>query len=127
MRSIHAISTVESMEVGTYHFTWVPTPQFPTMIWMLKLLHGNTFWTCVARWVELKAGLNSKAKFRYHIENLVVRKHGFSSSNWTNKLKMGKTKLETLDVNMRVWKLFEVETTSFPYLYISIRVLQPYT
>ena len=27
LRSIHAISAVESMEVGTCHFTWVPGPK----------------------------------------------------------------------------------------------------
>jgi hypothetical protein len=27
MRSIHVISTVESMEVGIYHFTQVPCPK----------------------------------------------------------------------------------------------------
>ena len=41
MRSIHAISTVERMEVGTYHFTRVPSPK--SQLWY-GCLHGNTFW-----------------------------------------------------------------------------------
>jgi hypothetical protein len=28
LRSIHAISTIESMEVETHHFPWVPRPKF---------------------------------------------------------------------------------------------------
>jgi hypothetical protein len=32
LRSIRAISTIESMEVGTYHFTRASKSQVPTMI-----------------------------------------------------------------------------------------------
>ena len=51
LRSIHAISTIESMKVRTYHFTRVPS-----MTWML---HDNTFW----RWglgLVLKVGSSKK-------------------------------------------------------------------
>ena len=38
-RSICAISVVESMEVGTYHFTRVPSPKSPSMTWMPTWQH----------------------------------------------------------------------------------------
>ena len=42
MRSIHPISTVESMEVGTYHFTHgFPSPKSQLLH---GCLHGNIFW-----------------------------------------------------------------------------------
>ena len=54
---------------------------------------------------------------RYHIENLAMGKRGVSSCNWT-KLRMGKIKLETLDGNMRVWKLFKGEEDFLPLTFI---------
>ena len=54
VRSIRAICTVESVEVGT--FTMLHGSQ--VMMWM-STWHGDTFWTCVESWVERKARLNS--------------------------------------------------------------------
>jgi hypothetical protein len=57
LRSIRVILTVESIEIGTYHFTRVPSPTF--QIWH-GCLHDNTFLevrlgTCVENWAEQKA------------------------------------------------------------------------
>ena len=43
LRSIHATWTIESMEVGTYYFTWMPS--FKSQVWH-GCLRGNIFWRC---------------------------------------------------------------------------------
>ena len=53
-RSIHAMSTIESIEIGTYHFTWVPSPKTPSITRMStrQYLLEVKLGTCVESWVE---------------------------------------------------------------------------
>ena len=56
LRSIRAISIIESMKVGTYHFTQVSKSQVPTMTWMTTWQHSLEvrLRTCIETWVEQK-------------------------------------------------------------------------
>jgi hypothetical protein len=50
MMSIHAISTVESMEVGTYHFTQgslIPSPNYDMDADMVALCKGKAWDQCM--------------------------------------------------------------------------------
>ena len=60
LRSIRTISTAESMEVGTYHFTQDPKSYVPTMTWMPTWQHflEVRLGTCVESWVEQKGIVN---------------------------------------------------------------------
>ena len=56
LRLICATLAVESMEVGTQHFTWIPSPKSQLCY---KYLHDNTFW----RWglaLVLRVGSSKK-------------------------------------------------------------------
>jgi hypothetical protein len=66
--SIRAISTVESMNIGTYHFTHVPSPKSQVH----ECLHGNIFLevrlgTCVHSWVEQTSRLNLQHKSQFFL------------------------------------------------------------
>ena len=54
LRSVRAISTVESMEVEAYHFARSPTSQVPSMTWMPTWQHflEVRLGTCVESWME---------------------------------------------------------------------------
>ena len=43
LRSICAISAVESVEVQTNHFTWVPSPKYDMDVYMVTLLWGEAW------------------------------------------------------------------------------------
>ena len=69
MRLIHAISTIESMEVGTYHFTRGPKSYVPSMTWIFAWQHflKVRLGTCVASCLKQKARLNSQPKSREYL------------------------------------------------------------
>ena len=57
LRSICAISAIESMEVGSYHFTWIFESWVSSMTWMSTWRHFSRarLGTSVESWVEQKA------------------------------------------------------------------------
>ena len=57
MRSIRAISTVENIEVGTFHFTL--GPKYDMNVYMTTLFGSEAY---VESWVKQKARPNSQHK-----------------------------------------------------------------
>jgi hypothetical protein len=65
LRLIRAVLAVESMEVGTYHFTWGPksmSPKYDMDAYMATFFWEVRLETCGEGWAEQKARLNSQHK-----------------------------------------------------------------
>ena len=68
LRSVSAFSTIESVEVEIYHFTWVSSPKQD-----MDVLHSNSFW----RWSEgllLRVGSskNLNPTHNYSLEKICI-------------------------------------------------------
>ena len=64
LRPICAILAVESIEVGTHHFTWGPKSWVPSITWIPTWQHflEVRLGTCVESWAEQKARPNPQHK-----------------------------------------------------------------